>query len=145
MAVPADTNVLLRTAQPHHPHFAITLHALDALRDRGERPRIVSQNIVEFWAAATRPASANGLGMTTEQAALELGNLKSLFHLLPKVRIHTEWERIVRKYQVSGKSVHDARQVAAMIVHGIGEILTFNMQDFARYTEISALDPSQIR
>jgi len=46
MAVPADTNVLLRTAQPHHPHFAITLHALDALRDRGERPRIVSQNIV---------------------------------------------------------------------------------------------------
>ena len=70
--------------------------------------------------------------MTTEQAALELGNLKSLFHLLPKVRIHTEWERIVRKYQVSGKSVHDARQVAAMIVHGIGEILTFNMQDFAR-------------
>jgi len=145
MAVLADTNILLRTAQPHHPHFAITLHALDALRDRGERPRIVSQNIVEFWAAATRPASANGLGMTTEQAALELGNLKSLFHLLPKVRIHTEWERIVRKYQVSGKSVHDARQVAAMIVHGIGEILTFNMQDFARYTEISALDPSQIR
>jgi len=132
MAVLADTNILLRTAQPHHPHFAITLHALDALRDRGERPRIVSQNIVEFWAAATRPASANGLGMTTEQAALELGNLKSLFHLLPKVRIHTEWERIVRKYQVSGKSVHDARQVAAMIVHGIGEILTFNMQDFAR-------------
>jgi predicted nucleic acid-binding protein len=144
MAILADTNVLLRTAQPQHAHFAITLHALGALRVRGERPRITSQNIVEFWAVATRPLGANGLGLTTEQAASELGNLKSLFHLLPEVPIHTEWERIVRKYQVSGKSVHDARLVAAMIVHGIGEILTFNMQDFARYGEISVLDPANV-
>jgi hypothetical protein len=31
-----------------------------------------------------------------------------------------------------------------MIVHRIGEILTFNMQDFARYSEISVLDPANV-
>jgi predicted nucleic acid-binding protein len=51
---------------------------------------------------------------------------------------------MVVQHRVSGKSVHDARLVAAMIVHGIGEILTFNMQDFTRYTEISVLDPANV-
>ena len=82
--------------------------------------------------------------MTIEQAVLEIENLKSLFGLLPELPLHEEWQRIVTRYRVSGKNVHDARLVAAMSVHGIGEILTFNVQDFARYTEISVLDPSQV-
>lgn len=145
MAILADTNVLLRTVQPQHPHFATTLRALDVLHKRGELLCIASQNIVEFWAAATRPASVNGLGLTIQQTEAELDSLKSLFKLLPEVPIHAEWERIVRQYGVSGKSVHDARLVAAMIVHGIGEILTFNVPDFARYAEIGVLDPNTVQ
>ncbi len=31
-------------------------------------------------------------------------------------------------------NVHDARLTAAMLVHGLTHILTFNISDFARYT-----------
>ena len=48
---------------------------------------------------------------------------------------------MVITYRVSGKNTHDPRLVAAMIVHGIGSILTFDVQDFARYTEIVVADP----
>jgi hypothetical protein len=34
--------------------------------------------------------------------------------------------------------------VAAMTVHGIESILTFNAQDFLRYTEIRVLDVAKI-
>jgi predicted nucleic acid-binding protein len=34
---------------------------------------------------------------------------------------------------VIGNQVYDVRLVAAMTVHGIGRILTFNAGDFARY------------
>ena len=44
-------------------------------------------------------------------------------------------------YRVAGKNTHDARLVAAMVVHGVSSILTFNIQDFTRYAEITIFDP----
>ena len=44
------------------------------------------------------------------------------------------------EYRVSGKNAHDARLVAAMVVHEIESILTFNTGDFLRYEEIRVLD-----
>ncbi len=48
------------------------------------------------------------------------------------------------KYQVIGKNAHDTRLVAAMIVHGIPRILTFNTTDFQRYQEITAISPADV-
>jgi hypothetical protein len=42
---------------------------------------------------------------------------------------------------VIGSQVYDARLVAAMTVHGVGRILTFNVADFSRYP-IEILDPA---
>jgi hypothetical protein len=36
------------------------------------------------------------------------------------------------------------RLVAAMLVHGITHILTFNTKDFARYSEIIAVNPTKM-
>ena len=47
-------------------------------------------------------------------------------------------------YGVIGVNVHDARLVAAMLVHGLTHILTFNTTDFARYTEITAVHPTAV-
>ncbi len=45
---------------------------------------------------------------------------------------------------VSGVQVHDARLVAAMHVHGVGRILTFNAKDIARFTDVEALLPRDV-
>lgn len=47
-------------------------------------------------------------------------------------------------YRVSGVQVHDARLVAAMHVHNVNRILTFNTKDFARFTDIEAIDPTNL-
>jgi predicted nucleic acid-binding protein len=127
MAVLVDTNILLRSVQPHHPHFQFVEHAFAILRARNETLNVTAQNLIEFWAVATRPLSDNGLGMAPEAATNELGVLKLLFFLLPEpASIFEEWERIVTTYRVSGKSTHDARLVAAMKLNDIRTILTFN-------------------
>ena len=56
---------------------------------------------------------------------------------------YTEWKRLVIKHSVVGVKVHDTRLVAAMNVHGVGRILTFNVDDFARYG-IEVLHPSSV-
>lgn len=144
MAVLLDTNILLRLAQPGHPSALAAMRALKALRVSGESLFITQQNIVEFWAVTTRPIDANGLGFATQQAATETAALKIFFPLLPEVPIQNAWEQLVVKYRVSGKNVHDARLVAAMVVHGIESILTFNTQDFVRYGEIRVFDAKAI-
>ena len=52
--------------------------------------------------------------------------------------------RLVVHYAVAGAKVHDARLVAAMLVHGVPSILTLNDRDFARYSEVSAVHPRAI-
>jgi predicted nucleic acid-binding protein len=144
MATLTDTNILLRLLQPHHPHCLIAERALDVLRARKEILYLAAQNLVELWAVATRPIDQNGLGLTIEQAAKELDQIKRLWLLLPEIPLFQEWERLVRAHRISGKNTHDARIVAAMHVHGIDSILTFNVNDFARYTDITVIDPATL-
>jgi predicted nucleic acid-binding protein len=142
MAVLTDTNIFLRLLQPHHPHCAVAARALDLLRAEEELLNVTSQNLVELWAAATRPLGENGLGFTVEQVIRELEQIKRFWALLPEVPLHGEWERLVKAHRVSGKNTHDTRLVAAMHLHGIEKILTFNVKDFVRYGDITVLDPA---
>jgi len=122
------------------------LQALVALRIGGERLSITPQNLVEFWAVATRPVERNGLGLSVEAADAELARLESFFPVLPETpAIYPEWRRLVVTYRVTGLRIYDARLVASMQVHGISHLLTFNGDDFRRYTEITVVHPVQAK
>ena len=132
----ADTNILLRSSEPRHRMHSETVDATRRLLENGEEVCVGPQNLIEFWAVATRPPSANGLGMTTAQTNAELVRIKTFFRFLPDTGAsYQEWERIVGKHRVVGKNTHDARIVAAMNVHGVTHLLTFNGDDFKRYPE----------
>lgn len=140
-----DTNILARSAQPSHPMRQTALAAGDALKRQGEALCLVPQVIYEFWTLCTRPSELNGLGMSVTEARANLDHLLPLFTFLPDVpAIFGEWERLVVEKDVKGKSSHDARLVAAMHVHGIPCILTFNTPDFQRYSDIRVLDPRDV-
>jgi predicted nucleic acid-binding protein len=142
MNVVLDTNILGRMAEPGHPQCQLALDASDALRQRGDIPCVLPQVLYEFWVVATRPVAQNGLGMTAVQAESELARIEGIFPVLPETpAVFTEWRRLVTTNQIIGKSAHDARLVAAMAVHQISHILTFNTGHFARFPGITALDP----
>jgi predicted nucleic acid-binding protein len=138
-----DTSTLLRTLQASHPQRETARVAIKALIARGRELHIVPQNLVELWVVATRPLSQNGLGLSTPEAAAELARLKSMFPLLADTpAIYPVWESLVIQYRVSGKPAHDARLVAAMRVHGLTTILTFDRTGFSRYAGIEVLHPA---
>ena len=87
----------------------------------------------------------NGLGHTVAAAEVEVNRLKVIFPLLLDLpAIYGEWERLVIAHAVMGVKVHDARLVAAMLVHGVTDILTFNTDDFKRFSQVTAVHPSAI-
>ena len=146
MATLVDTNILLRSIQPTDPLFGVTLSALQILGRNTDRLAVVPQNIVEFWAVATRPRANNGLGLTPSDASIEVEKILNTFQFFPETpAIFDEWMKLVTAYAVSGKDTHDARIFAAMKVHSIQRILTFDEGDFARYKDvISILTPTSV-
>ena len=138
----ADTNILLRLAEPHDPEYTIVRGAVDALVARDGYPCFAAQNMVEFWNVCTRPLARNGFGLSSPETDARAKIIEARFRFMPdSERVHTEWRRLVVQYSVSGAQVHDARLAALMIVHGVTNLLTLNDRDFARYSGIVALHP----
>ena len=71
-----DTNVLLRSIDVGHAAQPVAQEAMIRLRQSGESLSVFPQNLIEFWAVATRPVANNGLGLSIAQAEVELINLK---------------------------------------------------------------------
>jgi predicted nucleic acid-binding protein len=144
MSVLVDTNILLRRTQPDHPNHAVAVESVARLLSVGELVYFTFQNISEFWSVATRPIEKNGLGFPAALVLSEVEKIERLLTLLPDSPvIYAEWKRLVVEHNVLGVKVHDAKLVAAMNVHRIPGILTFNTDDFTRYG-VEAVHPSSL-
>src|SRR5438309_2075278 len=132
-----DTNLLLRSSDPGSPTYLLAIDAITRLIAGGGAVFITAQNLVEFWAVATRPLDANGLGWSIEQARIEIERLLDQFSLLEETpAVFAHWLQLVTSSRVSGRQVHDARLVAVMQAHSVTHLLTFNTEDFRRYPGI---------
>ncbi len=107
---------------------------------------VTIQNLIECWAVCTRPVANNGLGLLPAHAIRILARIESATLRLndDTDAVYAEWRRLVTGHGVSGKKSHDARLVAAMKVHRVTRVLTFNVQDFRRYEGIAVTHPEDV-
>lgn len=146
MAVLLDTGILLRVLHREDPLHQQTRAAVRAMNNRQVETVTTLQNISEFWNVSTRPMSARGgFGLTIEQAERRLRLLERFITVLPEpAGLYERWRELVLSQRVLGVQVHDAKIVAAMNLHGIQQILTFNGRDFSRYVDVLVITPEQL-
>lgn len=138
-----DSNILVRWVQLGHPAYPGIEAALDRLARRSLTLCYTSQNVAEYWSACTRPSDRNGYGLSIEETDRRANYFEKRLRLLPDgPLIHERWRTLLVEYRVSGGQVHDTRLLAAMHVHGVEQILTFNVKDFARFKGVQAMRPS---
>ena len=141
----ADTNLLLRLADPASPQHPIAADALARLLRQGDEVYLTPQNFIEFWAVATRPVEANGFGWSSERTTKEVTELQARFPLLPdSPEIFTCWLELVKRLPIRGKRVHDARLVAVLQAHAAEHLITFNTSDFNVFESLSLVDPRSL-
>lgn len=140
-----DSNVLLRWIQPRDPDYVTVQSALDALVRQSAVLCYTSQYLAEFWNACARPPDRNGYGLSPQETDRRARMFEAKLRLLPdNSLVHEEWRKLLVTHNVRGVQVHGARLAAAMIVHGVPRMLTFNERDFARYPGIEALHPRSV-
>lgn len=143
--VMVDTNIFCRMAMPDHPQNAIAVEAVWNLHFDGSVLVVCPQILYEVWAVATRPLTANGLGMSDERAFAELDFIEREFQVIegesPMVKI--VWKDFIRRHTARGKQAHDAHLAATLFANRIDRLLTFNADDFRRYVEITVRTPAE--
>lgn len=137
-----DTNILVRIVSPRDPLKPVAVSAIDQLRRQQDLLSVAPQALMEFWAVATRPRENNGLGLAPDAAAHEVDRFAEHFPLVPEPpALYPRWRQLAHAHSVRGRQVFDARLAAIMIEAGINHILTFNADDFRRYSGIIAISP----
>ncbi len=138
-----DTNVLPRAMEQKHPMHRVANDAVLKLLVQGITFVMFPQVVREFWNAATRPAGVNGIGLSSGEADVQVSLLLVQYPVLEDgLATFHEWLTLVRTQNVSSKQVHDA-YIAAMRVHGVTHLLTFNTGDSKRFG-ITAVDPATV-
>src|SRR5881394_1033892 len=107
-----DTNVLLRIIQVNHSMHADAIRAAITLGEQGNELFVIGQNLIEFWAVATRPESSNGLALSVADTVAHIETFKQTFSVLPDTpEIFPAWERLAQAHAISGRESHDTRLV----------------------------------
>jgi len=146
MNILVDTGILLRVVIRADPLHAQAREAVRSLRARGDKLIALTQNAAEFWNVCTRPSSAKGgYGLSIQDAAKKLRLVERLVEFSPdSLAAFQEWKRLVVAHSITGIQVHDARIASAMNAYGISHILTFNGNDFKRFSGITVIDPKSV-
>ena len=132
MKILLDTNVITGLCEKERREPVA--RAIRRSRTHGHELYPVPQVIYEFWVVATRPATGNGLGLSTADASLEIDRALRVFAFMGEcTETYRHWCDLVRNNRVVGKSAHDARLVAAMRACGFDAIMTSNPDHFRRY------------
>jgi predicted nucleic acid-binding protein len=113
------------------------------LLEADPRLRTSSQVIREYLAVATRPAEANGLGLSVGDALANVREFRRRMRLLPEERpILPVFLSLLEEIPCRGKRIHDAHLVATAIVHRVRTIVTLNGEDFEPFAaRITAIEP----
>jgi predicted nucleic acid-binding protein len=128
-----DTTVLARLANAADVQHVIAARALLELHRRGEVLHVTPQVLIEFRNVATRPVAVNGLGLSAADTEAHAARFEARFPLLADTPdVYPAWKALVGTLGVIGKQVHDARLVAICHVHGVANLLTFNVTHFTR-------------
>jgi predicted nucleic acid-binding protein len=144
-----DTSILVRLANQSDALHAVADAAITELLLRNEALCITAQNLIEFRNAATRPKAINGLGLTIAEAESKSAIFESSFSLLRESPdIFPAWKALVMSLGVVGKTVHDARLVAACHVNSVTHLLTFNTPQFTTMAKfgpgVIIVDPANV-
>jgi predicted nucleic acid-binding protein len=135
-----DTSVLIEaTDEARSAHMVARTFI-----ERGARLVLSAQVIREFLVVATRPVSANGLGMRLADALDNVREFRRIIGLLPEERpILPTLLSLLGDTPCQGKGIHDAHLVATAVAHRVRTIATLNAGDFLAFaSRVSVVVPT---
>lgn len=137
-----DTNVLLASSDPSRKAHPAALAVFNDWPGRGIILHASGQILREYLVVATRPRAANGLALSQIDAVANVAAFRTRLRFLAEDSgVADRLRQLLLTTACLGKQIHDANVVAAMLVHGVGNLVTSNVEDFQRFSDKIAIHP----
>jgi predicted nucleic acid-binding protein len=151
MAIPAgemlflDTNVLVAATDESRPFHAVARKLIARGHAAGLHGATSGQVVREYLVVATRPLSANGLGLSPADALQNIEKMTRRLQFCEESEsVSLRLRSLVGAREHTGKAIHDANIVATLMEHGIDLLATENPEDFSGYPEIGMVRLSEV-
>ncbi len=139
-AVFLDTNFIVAVSVESHPDHRVAEAHFARLVSERARLFICPQICREFIVVLTR-APVGGVTITLAEALEYLEEWQSQCTLLDEHGgVTMVWSRLVARYGVLGKQIHDCNLIAVMKSYAVKRLVTFNGGDFKRFATEVELD-----
>lgn len=133
-----DTNILIYLVDEDSPFHQKCLKKFTHVIANSEL-WISRQVIREYSVITTRPGMIQN-PLSTDELINDINHFENLFNIADDTKNTTDnLLNLIKKYNISGKKVHDANIVASMIEYNIKALFTNNESDFKRYDEIELI------
>jgi predicted nucleic acid-binding protein len=136
-----DTNILVYANVEESPFHQVALQTIEKLYQAGVELWISRQVLREYLSTLTRPKTfASPQPVATVIARVRYFSTR--FQVAQDdAQITERLLKLIEEISIGGKQVHDANIVATMQVYGIEQLLTHNVNDFERFSNLITLVP----
>lgn len=138
-----DTNILVYANLALSPFHLQATERLQALAEQRIELWLSRQTFREYLAAMTRQGDLTGK-IPVASLVADVQHFAHRFRVAEDIPQVTErLLTLMEKIPIGGKQVHDANIVATMLVYRIPQLLTHNISDFSRFSELITVLPLQ--
>ena len=137
-----DTNILLRATVFEFPDYARIKPVVDQRIADGDELWINGQVIREYFNQVTRPQSFMQ-PITSDQVARQYKKLRAVFKIAVETdAVIEQFVTLLQTHPKGGKQVHDTNLIATMLVYQIPTLMTLNLDDMKRFSDlVTVLSP----
>lgn len=136
-----DTDALVFATVPETLEHPVASATIQSRLNVGAELWVSRQIIREFLATLTRPQRF-GAPIPVPLLAIQVQFLERRFRVADEgPEVTSRLLRLMQSVAVGGKQVHEANIVATMQVYGVRRLLTANVADFTRFSELIDVIP----
>jgi predicted nucleic acid-binding protein len=139
-----DTNVIVHSIIDQSALHRTAQQAILSYQRAGYEVWISRQILREFLATLSRPHgyTTGGRRISATRLIAEVRLLQTQYYIAEDSQDVTErLLKLLASINVGGKQIHDANIVATMLASGITHLLTENVSDFTRYSQLITIIP----
>jgi predicted nucleic acid-binding protein len=131
-----DTNVLVYASVLESPWFKSAQDIIRRLENKNTTIYISRQIIREYIATLSRPQTFP-VKLTNNDILAHISDYINRYNIIDENSAVTEkLFELFNKFEIGGKQIHDASIVATMLSHGVSTLITYNVTDFVRFSDL---------
>lgn len=139
-----DTNVFLSATDRSRANHREAQGFLKGCTGAGVHCAVTGQILREYFVVATRPTTANGLGLSLGDALANMAVFRGRTVFLDENEaVSRELEVLVRRHSLTKKRGHDTNIAAVLAVFRVPYLVTANTDDFAVFEDLRVLTPGE--